>query len=370
MYLQTISLLNFKNYPQAELNFSQSINCFVGNNGVGKTNLLDAIYYLSMCKSYFNSSDTQNIKQEALFFMLQGNYFLNHKIENIVCSFKRGQKKLIKRNTKEYKKLSEHIGLLPIIMISPNDSHLITGSSEERRKLIDSIISQFDKIYLEKLISYHRAIEQRNQMLKDLYASEKFDTDLFSIWDEKLCELGNYIHRKRKEFIDKLLPIFRYYYNFLTNESETVNLIYESQLNDNQFSELLLKNFDKDRMLQYTSVGVHRDDLAFELEGNPIKKRGSQGQQKTYLVALKFAHFDFMKLTNSFKPLLLLDDIFDKLDELRVRKIVELVSNHNFGQIFITNTDLERMQKALNNLNCDFKIFIITKEAITETTIQ
>ena len=357
MHLKKLSLLNFKNYREAGIDFDEGVNAFVGGNGEGKTNLLDAIHYLSLCKSYFNAIDGQNIKQHEDFFILQGVFNLDGIDENISCGLKRGQKKTFKRNQKEYNRLSEHIGLLPVVMISPTDTNLITDGSEERRKFPDSIISQFDRNFLEDLISYSRALMQRNTYLKRAAQSRSFDLDALEIWNEQLTNSGVRIHASRQRFIKDLIPIFRYYYNFIAGEKESVDIRYESHLNDGDFKSLLAESTDRDRILQYTSVGPHKDDLIFIINGFPVKRYASQGQQKSFLIALKLAHFNFVSKQKGIKPILLLDDIFDKLDDDRVGKLMELVSRDNFGQIFITDTHPERLLSIFENIGVAIRSF-------------
>ncbi|MDK2978325.1 MAG: replication and repair protein RecF [Bacteroidales bacterium] len=359
MYLQELSLINFKNYNQTELEFSPKINCFIGQNGVGKTNLLDAIYYLSMCKSYFNPIDSQNIQYNQDFFVIQGKYLRQEKNEHIYCGLKRNQKKQFKRNKKEYPKLSDHIGLLPIVMISPTDNSLILEGSEERRKFMDSVISQYDKEYLDHLIRYNRALAQRNKLLKDFYQTRTFDKESIDIWDEQLITLGEKIHLVRVKFVEDLISIFQNYYTRISGNKEQVQLIYDSQLYEDEYRKLLKDALGKDRMVQYTTVGIHKDDLVLTLEKYPIKKAGSQGQQKTYLVSLKLAQFDFIKQISGFKPILLLDDIFDKFDKQRVRQIIELVAENHFGQIFITDTSRDRLEEMLNEIKIQHHLFVI-----------
>ena len=357
MYLKSLFLTNFKNYQQVELSFSSKINCFIGSNGVGKTNLLDAIYYLSMCKSYINPVDSQNIRYDEEFAVLQGEFLRLEKIEKIYCSIHKSKKKTFKRNKKNYRKLSEHIGLLPVVMISPIDANLISGGSEERRKYMDRVISQYDKDYLDKLIRYNRALNQRNQLLKDFAKKNYFDTETLDIWDEQLISLGSEIYEKRVRFTRELVPVFQTFYNTISEERENVRLEYSSHLQEEGMRKLLTDNMEKDRILQYTTVGVHKDDLFLTIEGHPIKKSGSQGQQKTFLVALKFAQFEFIKKIKDFTPILLLDDIFDKFDQQRVEQIIHLVSDNNFGQIFITDTSEEKLINILSKAKIDYSLF-------------
>ncbi len=363
-YLHKLTLLNFKNYEEASLEFCSGINCLVGNNGIGKTNILDTIYYLSLCKSFFTNTDSLNIRHGEEFFMLQGEYQREEKTEHIYCGVKSGQKKIFRRNSKEYERLSEHIGLIPVVMISPADSGLIIDGSEERRKFIDSVLSQFDHQYLDDVMRYNRAVLQRNLLLKDFARSIWFDTDMIEMWNEQIIAAGNRIFEKRKFFINDLIPVFQHYYELVSEGTEKVELTYESQLFDGDFADLLNKSIDKDRKLQYTSIGVHKDDLALKLGGHPIKRVGSQGQQKTFLVALKLAQFDYIKLKSENYPILLLDDIFDKFDGNRVSQIIQLVSNVNFGQIFITDTSSERMGYILKQINSEYRQFHIMEKVI------
>src|ERR1035437_627854 len=343
MFIRNLAVINYKNLVQADLQFSSKLNCFIGNNGVGKTNLLDCLYYLSFCKSYFNLPDSQNIRHNEDFFVLQGKYSCGGDTEEIYGGFKSGHKKIFRRNKKEYERLSDHIGLLPLVMISPADSVLIQGGSEERRRFMDSVISQYDRQYLELLLKYNRALMQRNNLLKYFGANHQFDADSLEIWDEQLIITGEKIHQKRAEFLQSLLPVFQKYYEFISDRHEKVKLEYLSQLNVGDFRNMLKESLQKDLSLQYTSVGIHKDDLDLKIGDYPIKRLGSQGQNKTYLISLKFAQYDFISSINHVVPILLLDDIFDKLDSSRVEQIVKLVSDNNFGQIFITDTNREHL---------------------------
>ncbi len=357
MHLSSLSLVNFKNFDQLEYSFNPKINCFSGNNGVGKTNLLDAIHYLSLCKSFFNSVDSQNIRYNEDFFVIQGNYIRKEQEEKIYCGVKRNTKKQFRRNKKDYQKLSDHVGFIPVVMISPGDSVLITGGSEERRRFMNSVISQFDKQYLEDMITYNHALVQRNVLLKDFAKKRHFDRDALDIWTEQMIVPGERIFVRRKSFIEKTLPVFRHYQQFVSLGSEEVDMVYQSQLDEGDFKVLFDDALEKDRALQYSSCGIHKDELVLSLGDHPIKKNGSQGQQKTYLIALKLAQFDFISRLNGFHPILLLDDIFDKLDENRVEQIIKLVSENNFGQIFITDTSRQRLENILNKTGIGFSIF-------------
>ena len=357
MYLEKISLVNFKNIESQSFDFQEKINCFVGDNGVGKTNVLDAIYYLSFAKSYFNSVAGQNIKHGEGFFMVEGDYIINQRAEKIVCSLKRGQKKVLKRNGKSYDKFSEHIGQLPLVIISPADRDLVTEGSDTRRKFIDGVISQQNKGYLKNLIDYNKVLSQRNALLKYFAANRTFDALNLSVYDEQLTDYGTKIYTARKSFLADFIPIFNEKYQIVSGDKEQVNLVYKSQLHDFSLTDLLQKSLEKDKILQYTTSGIHKDDLSFEIGDYPIKKFGSQGQQKSYLIALKLAQFEFIKQQSSVIPILLLDDIFDKLDEKRVLQIVDLVNNDDFGQIFITDTHSERTENIVKQSNKPYQIF-------------
>lgn len=370
MYLKKLTVLQFKNYTEANLTFSNRINCLTGNNGEGKTNILDAIHYLSFCKSFFNPVDSQNILHEAPFFLIQG-VFHNEDSENqeddIYCGLKRNQKKQFKRNKKEYTRLADHIGLYPLVMISPADSELITEGSESRRKFIDSVIAQFDRHYLEQLINYNKVLSQRNALLKHFADSGRFDADSLEIWNMQLVEYGKIVHQKRKEFINNFAPIFQNYYELISGGREQVGITYSSHLNENSFEQVLEKALNRDRAIEYTTVGIHKDDLEFTINEYPIKKYASQGQQKSFLIALKLAQFDFIKNIKRVMPILLLDDIYDKLDDLRVKQLMELVSSNNFGQLFITDTHPTRLAKLFQATNVDFKNFKINKGVIVNS---
>ena len=358
-FLKSLSLVNFKNYYQGGFSFCPKINCLVGNNGVGKTNVLDAIYYLSMTKSCLNPADTQNIRYDNDFFVIQGEYDRKGEPESIYCGLKRGQKKIFRRNRKDYERLSEHIGLLPVVMVSPADGQLITGGSEERRRLMNEVISQYDHRYLLDMMNYNRALEQRNALLKTFAENHTFDAEVLEVWNGQLVACGNKIFEYRTKYCQELIPVFQQYYGEISGGCETVELVYRSQLQEKEFSVLLRESVEKDRMLQFTTTGPHKDDLLLQMDGYPIKKSGSQGQQKTFLVALKLANYDFIRLHCSIMPLLLLDDVFDKFDARRVSRIIRLVAGKQFGQIFITDTGREHIEGILQQIDCEFQIQII-----------
>ena len=357
MILTSLSLINYKNFESETFAFDPKINCFVGPNGVGKTNVLDAIYHLSFGKSYFNPITSQNIKHDANFFVVEGHYEKSEQPEKIIVSAKQGQKKLIKRNGKTYEKFSDHIGFLPLVIISPADRDLIIEGSETRRKFMDGVISQGDSNYLKTLISYNKVLAQRNSLLKYFAANNTNDPDTLAIYNEQLDALGKVIYDKREHFLSIFTPIFLERHQAISQSKETVSLHYKSQLQETDLLSLLEDNIQKDRMLQYTSVGIHKDDLSFEIEDHPIKKFGSQGQQKSYLIALKLAQFDFIKAQSKVTPILLLDDIFDKLDEHRVEQIISLVDNENFGQLFISDTHGDRTEAVIKKVHQTYKMF-------------
>jgi DNA replication and repair protein RecF len=361
MYLQQLSFLNFKNYTEAELTLSNGVNAFVGNNGAGKTNLLDAVHYLSLCKSYFNPIDSQQIKQGADFFMINGVFEKNGNKEVVACGVKRNQKKQFKRNKKDYQRLADHIGLLPLVMISPYDISIIIEGSEERRKFIDNVISQTDNQYLDELIAYNKFLANRNAMLKLIADTGRYDPDLLAVLDEQLTASGTRIFAKRRAFMESFTPVFNQHYSFISAGAEQVELVYESQLLNDNLATLLKKNIERDRILERTTSGIHKDDLQFNINGMPMKKFGSQGQQKSFLIALKLAQYTFLTQKKGFKPLLLLDDIFDKLDEGRVTKLMQMVSNNDFGQVLITDTSISRVQNIFEAINVDVKLFKVAE---------
>src|SRR6202000_3201469 len=357
MYLQQLSVINFKNYTEAGLTFSEGVNAFTGDNGAGKTNLLDAIHYLSLCKSYFNPIDSQQIKQGADFFIINGDFNKNNKHEKIACAVKRNQKKQFKRNKKDYQRLADHIGLFPLVMISPYDTSIITEGSEERRKFIDNVLSQTDHNYLDEVIAYNKVLNSRNAFLKLIAETGRYDPHLLEVMDEQLVETGNHIFKKRKAFMEGFTEIFNKHYQFLTEDAEKVELVYESQLLQDDFATLLKKSVERDRALERTTAGIHKDDLQFIIHGMPMKKFGSQGQQKSFLIALKLAQYTFLTRQKGFKPLLLLDDIFDKLDDKRVTKLMQMVSHNDFGQVFITDTSINRVQQIFTAMDVPIKVF-------------
>jgi len=364
MIIERISILNFKNIEEAELSFSSKMNYFFGNNGMGKTNLLDALFFLSFTKNHTNLLDFQLIRHGEEFCVLQGYYTDNETKEEVYCGIKNKQRKVFKRNKKEYERLSEHIGLIPMVMISPTDTELIQGGSVERRKFIDMIISQYDKEYLRYLIHYNKVLQHRNSLLKEREILS--DNSLFNILDEQLSSDGEIIYQKRKEFISEFFPIFQKYHQIINDGSETIDLQYDSQLNTISLSQALNEKIQIDKILGYTSTGIHKDDLLFLLGNHLIRKIGSQGQIKTYLIALKLAHFHFLMQKNTSVPILLLDDIFDKLDANRVERIIRLVTDGDFGQIFVTDTNRKYLDEILIGMKHDYKLFQVNDGVIYE----
>ena len=365
MWLKRISILNYKNLEQVDLAFSRKMNCIIGRNGMGKTNLMDAVYYLSFCKSATNPVDSQNICHDQAFFVVQGFYETDDgDPEEVYCGLKRRQKKQFKRNKKEYTRLSDHIGLIPLVMVSPADSLLIAGGSEERRRFMDVVISQFDREYLDALIRYNKALLQRNTLLK---AEVEPEEELMAVWEEAMAASGEVVYRKRREFIDEFIPVFQSYYSYISQGREQVSLAYESHAAEGNLLELLAASRQRDRIMGYSLKGVHKDDLIMQLGDFPIKREGSQGQNKTYLIALKLAQFEFLKRTGSHTtPIVLLDDIFDKLDASRVEQIVKLVAGDSFGQIFITDTNRDHLDKILKKIEGDYKLFEVDNGMVNE----
>jgi DNA replication and repair protein RecF len=361
MILEKLSLINYKNIQSATLELSPKMNCFIGHNGAGKTNVLDAIYYLSFCHSANNPVDSQVIRHGEEFLMIEGMYAPKL---TITCGLKRGQKKHFKKDKKEYKRLSEHIGLIPVVTVSPSDTLLIEGGSEERRRLMDLVISQYDRSYIEALNRYNKALQQRNTMLK---AEEEPDAEVMSLWEEQMASTGEEIYRKRDSFVREMVPVFQHYYERISGNKEQVSLNYVSHCQRGPLLEVIQRDRLKGRAVGYSLHGIHRDDLEFTLAGHQMKREGSQGQNKTFVVSLKLAQFEFLKRTNTqTTPLLLLDDIFDKLDAQRVEQIVNLVAGDDFGQIFITDTNRDHLDQILSASSHDYKIFYVEDGEINE----
>ncbi|MGA1978099.1 MAG: DNA replication/repair protein RecF [Bacteroidales bacterium] len=366
MYLKELALTNFKNYDRAELEFSPRINCFVGNNGVGKTNILDAIHYLSLTKSFFNNIDSISIRHGEDYFIIDGSFVKGEEEDHIYCAFQRQKQKIMKKNGKEYRKMSEHIGRYPVVMISPSDNALISEGSEERRRFMNKIISQYDREYLDSAIKYGKALQHRNRLLKDIGQAGEYDNDALTVWDAQLVKYGSYVFKEREILVNELVPVFSRNYEMISEGKESVSLSYRSHLSEGDFGESLLNSVNKDRFLEYTTIGIHKDDLILEMDGYPMKVLGSQGQQKSYLVALKLAKFEYINRKSGIAPILLLDDIFDKFDAGRVEQIIRLVGDPRFGQIFITDTHQSRLHDILSSHKTDYKLFRIADSRVEE----
>lgn len=363
MILDSISILNFKNLEQCETQFSHGINCFLGGNGAGKTNILDAIHFLSLTKSSLPMTDGQCVRHGSDFFMLRGEYQQREQSgEVVVCSYKQGVGKTLKRNGKEYTRVSEHIGLVPVVLVCPGDTALIQESGEERRRFLNSFLSQIDSLYLSQIMKYNTLLGERNKMLKS--NSMAFE-EVIQIVDMQLCDTAAVIHAKRGEFIERLAPLVAQYYRVLSGDCEQVNISYQSQLSSDTMENLLHKSAQRDRIMGHTTVGIHRDDMLLRIMDYPIRKYGSQGQQKSMLIALKLAQYDIIKQIRGVRPLLLLDDVFDKLDMNRVEQLIELVSGDNFGQIFITDANKVRMGGVLGKLAVEYRLFNVDSGLLT-----
>ncbi len=374
MYIERLQLANFKNYEELDVEFSNNVNCLVGNNGVGKTNLLDALYYLSFCKSYFNPVDSQNIRLGGDFFAIHGHYRMDDIQSNdtatVSCTLQKGQSKKLKFNKKACTTFAEHIGRIPLVIVTPSDQNLIMGGSEVRRKFIDGIISQVDKVYLRHLLDYQKALDQRNRLLKQFYENRYFEEDSIAVWDEQLVRNGEPIVAARRTFLDEFCPLFEKYYFLIHPDapnSEPPTIVYESQFGETlpSMEEQLRSSYRRDAQVQYTTIGPHKEDLQFGIGDFPAKRFGSQGQQKTFLLALKLAQFEYIQAHTATKPILLLDDIFDKLDMQRVSQLVLLVGSDRFGQVFITDTQQGRVESIFMQApDMPHKIFRVEKSKL------
>lgn len=361
MYLKKLSLINFKNIRQEELEFRPGINCFVGDNGAGKTNVIDAVYFLSMCKSSLAMTDGQSVCHGNDFFLLDGQYLTDHERgENVVCAFARKGGKTLKRNGKEYERLADHVGLIPVVIVSPADAMLIYDAADERRRYLNGFISQLDRTYLTALMRYNTVLGERNRLLKI-----SRDEEMLSVYDRQMVEQGEIIHRKRREITALLEPEVADYYRILSDDREQVQLEYRSELNDRPFGKLLLDAREKDFANGFTTTGLHRDDLALRIGGFPLRKYGSQGQQKSFLLSLKLAQYALVSQAKAERPILLLDDLFDKLDAGRVEQLIRLVGDDRFGQIFITDCNPTRLRTMLDKTGVDYSLFTVENGRIT-----
>jgi DNA replication and repair protein RecF len=359
--LERLSLYNFKNYTEASLHFQNKVVCFAGNNGSGKTNLLDAIHYLCVCKSFFNTADSQNITTGQDQASITGEFEKDSMPENIVCALRKGQRKVFKRNFKEYDKLADHIGLLPAVIITPYDIELIWEGSEVRRKFLDATISQQSRPYLDALVAYNHALLQRNNLLKSFGAKGGYNTDILEPWDMQLIHYGTLLYDERKKFLVQFAEQFNNVYQTICEGKEETAITYESDLHNAPMEALLKQNQDKDRILERTSAGIHKDELSFTIGGLPLKKFASQGQQKSFLFALKFAQYNCIRAHQGINPVLMLDDLLDKIDEGRLMQILRWLKDNDTGQIFITDTHLERIPELLSKLDIPHEVWKIEK---------
>lgn len=364
MYLKRLQLFNFKNYIETELIFDSKIIGFTGVNGIGKTNILDAIYYLSFCKSFINNTDALSIKHDEDYAMLQGVYDINNSENTVDCTIRKNAKKIFRLNKSEYERLADHIGLIPLITISPYDNCIINEGSNERRKFVDSVICQVDKNYLENVLNYNKILANRNLLLKQFAENKNYDAASIEIWDFQLAELSTHIYNTRLHFVNQFITLFNKYFKLFAQEAELVKIQYSSQLQYETAENLLLQTIDKDRILKYTSTGIHKDDLIFTLQDFPLKRIGSQGQQKSFTIALKLAQYEYIVNQRNIKSILLFDDLFDKLDTQRIEKLLNLIESDSFGQIFITHTDTDKVKSLFSKLSVNAQLFNITVDSI------
>lgn len=366
MHLKALHLVHFKNYTEQRLQLSPQLNCFVGDNGMGKTNLLDAIHYLCMCKSHFGLLDRQVVQHESDFFRVEGRFDREEKEETIVCTYAPRARKTLSRNRVPYTRLADHIGLLPLIMIAPDDTLLITDGSEHRRQFLDILLVQYDPTYLRQLMGYNKLLQQRNAFLKSFRHPLEVDTTLLEVYNRQLLEPARYIHTQRQQMAERLVPLFQNYYKVISGDKEQVNLLYQSHLSEQDLVTLFASSQEKDLWLQRTTKGIHKDDLKLQINGYAVKKFASQGQLKSYLLALKLAQYELLRQHCALSPILLLDDIFDKLDRKRVEQLLELLIERQFGQVFLTDTHQDRVASIVQRLEADFKQFTVTTGTVEE----
>ncbi|HPW66593.1 MAG TPA: DNA replication and repair protein RecF [Salinivirgaceae bacterium] len=360
MYISNLKINNYKNIENTNLFFSENINCFVGLNGSGKTNLLSSIYYLSACKDYFNIPDSSNILKDFDYFIIDGYFIKNSNQERVYCGVERDKGKTISLNGKNYRRYSDHIGYIPLVMITPSDTMVIHAGSDERRKLLNYMISQFDRNYLTNVIQYNKVLENRNKALKQMRENSRIDELTLEMYDVKLIKYGNEIFSVRKNFMDNFKDLFQQYYTIISDNDEKVDFKYNSQINDSDFQDQLIKSRDSDFAAGHTTVGIHKDDLEMTIDERSLKRSASQGQQKTFIISIKLAYYEYSAKITGIKPLLLLDDIFDKLDAKRISKIIKMVSADHFGQIFITDTNKARIDGFLEDIASPYKIFSVS----------
>lgn len=359
MHLEKLSLTNFKNYDDSRFTFGPQVNVIVGANGSGKTNMLDAIYFLSLSKSAFHNQDALSIAHDADFFIIDGIFSKDDRLTQITISLQRGQRKHLLADKKPYDRLSEHIGRFPVVLMAPNDTDLVREHSENRRHFFDGVLSQLDSDYLRDYLTYQQILKQRNSLLKLFAERNILDEELLETYNEPLLALAERIYERRKRFVSEFLPAFRQHYAYLSNERETVDIIYESEVGSDEFAKDFRRNRSRDIQLQRTTMGIHKDDYVFEIGGVALKKFGSQGQQKTFVIALKLAQFDQLRTEKEIKPILLLDDIFDKLDDRRIGKLIQLMDEGMFGQLFITDARPERTEQLLQDVKTEVAFFRI-----------
>jgi DNA replication and repair protein RecF len=365
MQLKTLQLVNFRNYADVKLDISPKINVLTGSNGSGKTNLLDAIHYLSLTKSAFAASDNHAIRHGEKFFSIKGVFFHGKSETEVFCAVQAGSKKIFKEGPNEYNKLSGHIGRYPVVLIAPDDTDIVREGSEDRRKFFDSMISQLDRTYLEALIQYNQALRQRNSLLKMFAEGNSYDPIILESYDKVMAGTAEIIFTKRKDFIQRFIPIFKNYYNFIV-EDEHASIQYQSELLTTDFTTGLEQNRQRDLFLQRSNFGVHRDDFVFNLDQRDLKRLGSQGQKKSFIIALKLAQFEMVKVHKGLKPILLLDDIFDKLDDWRIQRLLEMIRKEEFGQLFITDARPDRTSSLLESIGATARFFIVEKGIIKE----
>ena len=359
MYLEDIRLINFRNYDDIKMSFNDQINCLVGDNGVGKTNILEGIYYLALTKSFQNNTDQQAIRHDTDFFSILGRFNKDEKTKEVKCQMKRGEKKTVSLNDLQYDKISNHIGIYPIVLITPNDTDIIRGGGENRRRFVDSVISQIDRSYLEDLLKYNHALRQRNSILKNTHSRDQIDLDLLEPYDRLILKYGLQIHQARKSFVESLTHLLEEIYSDIADQKEVVHIKYKSDLDSENFNVHFMESLERDIALKRTSLGIHRDDYLFEIDGYPMKKYASQGQQKSMIVSLKIAQFEIIRTKKGFKPIILMDDIFDKLDDARIEKILNMVAGHTFGQIFVTDARPERTLSIFDRIDSNKSIYQI-----------
>jgi DNA replication and repair protein RecF len=360
--LAEISVHNYKNYRKQQFAFQAKLTCFCGPNGRGKTNLLDVIYYLCFSKSYFTHVEQQNIRHGEDFFRLEGS-FRGEEDLDVVVKYKKGKKKEVEANGAVYDRLSEHIGKVPAVIICPDDNVLILGGSEERRKFADGTLAQYDRAYLSDLLAYNRVLSQRNSSLKQMHEQRQFRPELLSVYDEQLCRYAGPIHQKRQALVAALTPHFNHFYQVISGRKESVSLSYDSPLEHGTMEEILQENAEKDRLMQRTCSGVHRDDLRFSMDGRKVKRFGSQGQQKSYLIALKLAQYKLIHETSKRFPILMVDDLFDKLDLNRSGHLISLLGSEDIGQVFITDTDPDRIRRVFDEEAVSLQILELDQQA-------